>query len=154
MYLIIENEEKNAKTEQNRSVAQTFVIFRYGAIFHHFVTPTPRGGLVPSSITLAPRGKLVFVVFTRSASRARFSSSFCRFFGISTLFRLFRASHYVTTLITVKRSKTPFSCPMPLSEVVVSPCRFVCRSCCSRSHRCLRLRRHQHIEVSWSGKLK
>ena len=110
MYLIIENEEKNAKTEQNRSVAQTFVIFRYGAIFHHFVTPTPHGGLVPSSITLAPRGKLVFVVFTRSASRARFHPLFIAHWHLNPFFAItgFSLCDHPKAL---KKVKMPFSSP-------------------------------------------
>ena len=85
VYLIIENEEKNAKTEQNRSVAQTFVIFFNGAIFHHFVTPTPHGGLVHSSITLTPRGKLVFVISPDPLAGLVFHP-LLSLFGVSALF--------------------------------------------------------------------
>ena len=141
------------KTEQNRSVAKTFIIFCMAPFFIILSRPhCMAGSFIHQSRLL--RVASSFSSFHPIRLPGSFFILFLSIFGVSALFWRFRASHYVTTLITLKKSKTPFSCPMPLSEVVVCPCRFVCRSRCCRSRRCLRLRRHQHIEVNWSGKLK
>ena len=113
MYLVKENEKRKLKTEQNRSVAKTFVIFM-APYFIVFLAPpqrAPQCELVFPPFTLAPPGELVFIFFVFFLGRGRFCP-----FSLKLSFSL--CDHSRTT----KRDQKPV---VSRSKIVVSPSRVV-----------------------------